>query len=607
MNAVTFVGSIEDADELDTVFDHPDEERLLHKGISDFATVHRTFDRHDQPAYAGTIMIGVDKDAFVHKRQQLAPYHDLPRGCRDIVLVDKFDQPWPGFSHFARQSDGHDQHRCECNHDPRNFHRLLVFNVDPFANYSVALRRYVCVRPIAEIQAEQMLSDGKVAVVDARVVDSRIAAVPRPGGAPGDGMSGLRIGFGGVALLAGLAVLVLATTGPVGASTRLCRQLEAELVSAGNGGGGARARKYDDAIARQREQMAIAREQAKDAGCGFALLGRSVRQCAALNATIDRMGRNLDALQSQRGKMAGGGGKRSRAKVLAALEANGCRDEAVAERPRIEEPRETLAYPDEDGRTRTPLELMLEEGGPDEAPRALAGESYQTMCVRTCDGYFFPISYASTVSDFDRDQRNCETSCPGTDMQVFFGPSGVDEPASMVSTATGRHYSDLPTAFLHQQASVPQPVGCGCNPKKDFKVIAGTPPQAMSRPVGPVAPQEGMDDAARDGSATGPALPLPSPRPDPSASPAVAGTPEPDEIVPPFEMKPPDVPESSIVSIPLPKAVEPKPPAAAHPVAARPDAPVQPAERKVRVVGPAFLPDPEAATAPQAPDPTPIP
>ena len=428
-------------------------------------------------------------------------------------------------------------------------------------------------------------------------------------------MKGLRIGFGGAALLAGLAALVLTTVQPVGASTRLCRQLEAELVSAGNGGGGAQARKYDDAIARQREQMAIARAQAKDAGCGFALLGRSVRQCAALNATIDRMGRNLDTLQGQRSRMgSGGSGKRSRAKVLAALEANGCRDEAVAERPRIEQPREAVADPADDGRARTPLELMLEEGGPEEeqpaeAPRARVGETYQTMCVRTCDGYFFPISYASTVGDFDRDQRNCETSCPGTEMQVFFGPSGIDEPASMVSTATGQHYSDLPTAFLHQQASVPQPVGCGCNPKKDFKVIAGTPPpQVMSRPVETVVPQNG--DAVEGGDAESTALPVPTPKPDASAAPDVAAT-VPSETVPPFQMQPPDAPpESSIVAIPLPQPAAPKEavaPAEAAPTDAAKDEaakPEKPAERKVRVVGPAFLPDPEAAATPQAPAPT---
>ncbi|MFI0845468.1 DUF2865 domain-containing protein [Mesorhizobium sp. IMUNJ 23232] len=428
-------------------------------------------------------------------------------------------------------------------------------------------------------------------------------------------MRGLRIGFGGIALLAGLAVLVLTSAEPVGASTRLCRQLEAELVSAGNGGGGVRARKFDEAITMQREQMAIARAQAKDAGCGFALLGRSVRQCAALNATIDRMGRNLDTLQQQRSQMGGGGGKRSRAKVLAALEANGCRDDAVAEHPRIGEPREALADPVDEGHTRTPLELMLEEGGleeeqPADAPRALMGESYQTMCVRTCDGYFFPISYASTVSDFDRDQKNCETSCPGTEMQVFFGPSGIDEPADMVSTETGRFYTELPTAFLHQRTDVPQPVGCACNPKKDFKVIAGTPPpQVMSRPVETVVPEEG---AVEGGDAESTALPTPAPKPDVNAAPDVAATP-PGENVPPFQIQPPAAtPESSIVAIPLPQPAAPKDPAPAvtTPTDAtkdKPAKPEKPVERKVRVVGPAFLPDPEAATAPQVPDPTPAP
>lgn len=431
-------------------------------------------------------------------------------------------------------------------------------------------------------------------------------------------MRGLRIGFGGTALLAGLAVLVLTSAEPVGASTRLCRQLEAELISAGNGGDGARARKYDDAIARQREQMAIARAQAKDAGCGFALLGRGVRQCAALNATIDRMGRNLDTLQQQRSRMTAGGGKRSRAKVLAALEATGCRDEAVAERPRIEEPREALADPGNGGRARTPLELMLEDGGPEEeqpteTPRARVGESYQTMCVRTCDGYFFPISYASTVGDFDRDQKNCETSCPGTEMQVFFGPSGIDQPANMVSTETGRFYTELPTAFLHQQTDVPEPVGCGCNPKKDFKVIAGTPPpQVMSRPVETVVPQNG--GAVEGGDAESAALPVPTPKPDANAAPTVAATPL-GESLAPFEMQPPDAPpESSIVAIPLPQQAAPKEAVAAPAEAAPTDAardkpakPENPAERKVRVVGPAFLPDPGAATVPQVPDPMPAP
>ncbi|RVD49639.1 DUF2865 domain-containing protein, partial [Mesorhizobium sp. M2D.F.Ca.ET.140.01.1.1] len=48
-----------------------------------------------------------------------------------------------------------------------------------------------------------------------------------------------------------------------------------------------------------------------------------------------------------------------------------------------------------------------------------ADDEFRTVCVRTCDGYFFPMSNAASYGDFERDQKNCESSCPGTDMRVF--------------------------------------------------------------------------------------------------------------------------------------------------------------------------------------------
>ncbi|RWC82692.1 MAG: hypothetical protein EOS32_32900, partial [Mesorhizobium sp.] len=112
-----------------------------------------------------------------------------------------------------------------------------------------------------------------------------------------------------------------------------CRQLEAELdASRGGGGGPAIIRKYDDAIARQREQMAKARNRASDAGCGFSLFSRNVNKCAAINANIDRMNANLDALLAKRERLSGGGTRRDRSRILAALDANGCRDDEIAPR-----------------------------------------------------------------------------------------------------------------------------------------------------------------------------------------------------------------------------------------------------------------------------------
>ncbi len=99
--------------------------------------------------------------------------------------------------------------------------------------------------------------------------------------------------------LAAFATVLVATAGavPADAKSRVCRQLEAELSAPSSGkGSSAQVRKYDAAIDRQRDQLAIARKQARDAGCGFALLSRNRRQCGGVNATIDKMERNLDAL-----------------------------------------------------------------------------------------------------------------------------------------------------------------------------------------------------------------------------------------------------------------------------------------------------------------------
>ncbi len=38
---------------------------------------------------------------------------------------------------------------------------------------------------------------------------------------------------------------------------------------------------------------------------------------------------------------------------------------------------------------------------------------YRTMCVRTCDGAFFPITSNATPADFGRDAASCAARCPG--------------------------------------------------------------------------------------------------------------------------------------------------------------------------------------------------
>ncbi|MFC5990440.1 DUF2865 domain-containing protein [Limoniibacter endophyticus] len=95
-------------------------------------------------------------------------------------------------------------------------------------------------------------------------------------------------------------------------------------------------------------------------------------------------------------------------------------------------------------------------------PRLAAGR-YRTLCVRSCDGYFFPISGVSNRADFTRDQKNCQAMCPAGDAQLYYHDVNDEESEDMVAVTTGRPYLDLPAAFDYRSLSSSRP-GCTCQP-----------------------------------------------------------------------------------------------------------------------------------------------
>ncbi|AZO14453.1 DUF2865 domain-containing protein [Mesorhizobium sp. M2A.F.Ca.ET.043.05.1.1] len=392
------------------------------------------------------------------------------------------------------------------------------------------------------------------------------------------------------ALLSAFAASAVAVTEPQAAS-RTCRQLEAELAATRGGGGGpGLVRKYDDAIARQREQLAKARGRASDAGCGFTLFSRNVSQCAAINASIERMNANLDTLQAKRERLSAGGTRHDRSRILAALDANNCRDDEIAPRRaplqeasrdngggnlfeqlfgRQDQQLETPDAPDMPDTADVPLDdpsvrnIRRVINQPDGMDLPRLGGEFRTMCVRTCDGYFYPMSNAASVGDFERDQKNCESSCPGTEMQVFYSRGMDDDSGSMTSSVTGQPYSSLPTAYLYKQANYSRPPTCGCNAQAgNFTIIGGNPPN----------PEQSQPDGMA------PFIPMPAVKPDPGADPETLANAEGGLDQDAIKRLTTKVPVSPVSMLP-------------------------PDQRKVRVVGPAFLPDPSAAIDLKAPAP----
>lgn len=379
-----------------------------------------------------------------------------------------------------------------------------------------------------------------------------------------------------LAVASAIAVVGFVASAP--ASPRICRQLESQLAGlSSNSGGSGQARKYDRAIEAQQEQIDKAERQLRRAGCGggISIFGRSSGSaCDAIEGAIDRMERNLMSLQRKRAQMGGGGdSRRERARLLASIDANGCREASSDRRLPTEmatrdgrralfdqlfgggiSRSQTLDDYERSERVRT---ILNPNGGDDYG--GFGGGTYRTLCVRTCDGYYFPISYSSSRADFDRDQQNCQTMCPGTDVRLFSHRVPDEESENMVA-ADGTAYTDLPTAFKYRDANFSRPATCGCNPAKNFTIIGGDSAAAPQKP------------AAVD------PLPVPLARPDPAADPeSLANR------------------DGKFDAETIGRLLSSKPNAAGATV-----------EKKVRVVGPAYLPDPEAALDLRAPAPTAI-
>jgi hypothetical protein len=153
------------------------------------------------------------------------------------------------------------------------------------------------------------------------------------------------------ALIAGLSFL----TNPAFAGVELCRQLEAQLQAASVDGDPPLYVRYDRAVAAQREQLRRVTGQARSIGCGVSAFAAGRNRCGVLNLTIERMERNLAALEVRRGQLAESEHSSGpRARLLALLDANGCRDSAMTG--------ERVPPPLDDGLGHSPLDQFIDDG-----------------------------------------------------------------------------------------------------------------------------------------------------------------------------------------------------------------------------------------------------
>ncbi len=230
-------------------------------------------------------------------------------------------------------------------------------------------------------------------------------------------------------------------------SNPACVRLEGYLANIDRGGDAARAeqvRRYEDSAQRQQQDIDRASAQAQQMGCSrstfFLFSAGQPPQCDRLNNQIQSMRANLDritvSLQQMQASRSGSDGQRQQ--VLAQLAQNNCGPQYRA-----------AAAPAGPGALMDSI-FGGNNPNPGDPNAAAPAGTFRTVCVRTCDGFFFPVSYATVPARFGDDERACQRMCPASEVALYSYRNPGEDMKSAVSTA-GRPYSELPTAFRYRQ------------------------------------------------------------------------------------------------------------------------------------------------------------
>lgn len=231
------------------------------------------------------------------------------------------------------------------------------------------------------------------------------------------------------------------------AQVQICHRLEQQLagLEGRDPGRAEQTRRYEEAANRQQAELDRAVAQSRRLGCQslgfFNLFGGANAQCAPLDRQIAQMRANLDKIMSDLQRQQGSGFDYARdgqrRALLAALSRNDCGPQY----------RQAAQTPQNPGFFDT---LFGRNNAAMYPPGMTGGDSYRTLCVRTCDGYYFPISFSTSSARFDEDARTCHRMCPAAEV-ILFSHRNPGETVQQAVSLGGRFYTELPNAFKYRQ------------------------------------------------------------------------------------------------------------------------------------------------------------
>jgi hypothetical protein len=241
-----------------------------------------------------------------------------------------------------------------------------------------------------------------------------------------------------------------------GPGSPMCQRLTGQLASIDAGGGDSakadQLRRYEEAQGRQQAELDRVQGQARRQGCDssgfFSLFSGQSAQCGPINNQIQQMRQNLDQITTNLERLRGGSFGTSerdnqRRSVLMALAQNNCGPQYAAMLRNSGGGGGFLENLFGGGGNNNPISPPMDNGA--------ASGTYRTVCARSCDGYYFPISFATVPGRFAEDERICKSLCPAADATLYTYRNPGEDMNQAVSI-NGQPYSQSPNAFRYRQA-----------------------------------------------------------------------------------------------------------------------------------------------------------
>ena len=244
---------------------------------------------------------------------------------------------------------------------------------------------------------------------------------------------------------------------PGAAANPVCGRLEAQLAAIDRGVSAdpARAeqtRRIEETLNKQQADLDRTQAEWQRLGCQppslFSIFVNQSPRCGPLNNQVTQMRANIDrtVAELQRSRH-GADDEMQRQGVIGALAQNNCGPQYVAAAPQQKGFFETLFGGLNPGGAVPPgaLDPQLDNG-------------YRTLCVRTCDGYYFPISFSTSPTRFAEDEQTCQKLCPATEA-ILYSHRNPGEDVAQAVASNGRVYKDLPNAFRYRREFT---ASCSC-------------------------------------------------------------------------------------------------------------------------------------------------